>query len=141
MDYIVIDGDKANFLPNFGAAIVVPRPGEIKAKGAATLNGKKVCIEGDESSVTVSGCIYTTASHPIPGTGTLLIDALSSDQLTQHTHTDGTPIILKGKHFKAKFQIQQPAMQPGVPPTPDSNTEYKNGKGFFITSNKKFKGT
>ena len=40
-DFILIDGDKANFLPNFGAAIVVVQPGTLKGSGPSTLQGKK----------------------------------------------------------------------------------------------------
>ena len=40
-DFILIDGDKAIFLPNFGVAVVVVRPGDLKGSGPATLDGKK----------------------------------------------------------------------------------------------------
>ena len=50
-DFILIEGDKANFLPNFGAAVVVVRPGNLKGSGPATLNGKKICVDGDEKKV------------------------------------------------------------------------------------------
>ena len=142
-DYIIIDGDQAVFLPTYGAAIVVPQPGNITGSGEATLNGKKVCIEGDESSVSVPGCMYMTPSYPIPGVGTLVIDALESDQAASHTKSSDTAVILKGVMFKAKFQVQSPAMQPtpGGPPVPDSTAEYGNGQGMFITTNTKFKGT
>lgn len=142
MDYIIIDGDSATFLPNYGAAIVVPQPGTISASGEASFNGKKVCIEGDESSVEVPGCMYMTPVYVIPGTGTLVIDALASDQIAAHTNSANTAVILKGKQFDAKFKVQSPAQQPTAGgPVPDSTTEYGNGKGFFVNSNTKFKGT
>ncbi len=57
---ILIDGDKAIFNPTFGLATVVVRPGDLKASGESSLQGKKVCIDGDEQSVSVPGCSYTT---------------------------------------------------------------------------------
>ena len=50
-DFILLEGDKANFLPNFGAAVVVVRPGDLKGSGPATLTGKKICVDGDEKKV------------------------------------------------------------------------------------------
>ena len=142
-DFILIDGDIANFLPAFGAAVVVVQPGNITASGPATLNGKKICIEGDEQSVEVPGCMYMTPQYSIPGTGTLKIDSLSSDQIAQKTNTDGTPVILKGSTFTAKFEVQSPAKQPPPgpgSPIPDATTQY-SGNGTFMTTNTKFQGS
>ena len=141
-DYILIDGDQALFQPTFGAATVVVQPGQITASGEATLNGKKLCIEGDEASVEVPGCAYTTAQHTIPGTGTLKIDSLAGDQVAQKTNTSGTAVILKGSTFTAKFEVQSPAQQPPPgpgSPIPDSMTQY-SGSGNFQTTNTKFRG-
>ena len=143
-DFIIIDGDQAVFQPTFGAATVVPQPGQIVASGAATLNGVKVCIEGDESSVEVQGVTYFTPQYSIPGTGTLVIDSLASDQVATHSNSDGTALILKGSNFTAKFQVQSPAQQPPPgpgSPIPDSSTEYGGGQGSFVTTNTKFKAT
>jgi hypothetical protein len=143
-DYIIIDGDQAIFQPSFGAATVIPVPGQITGSGEATLNGTKVCIEGDESSVKVQGVTYFTPVYSIPGTGTLLIDKLGSDQVAEHTRSGDTALILKGSNFDAKFQVQAPAMQPPpgtAPPVPDATPEYGGGKGSFITTNTKFKGS
>ena len=104
----MVDGDKANFLPIFGAAIVVPQPGTLKGSGPATFNGKPLCIEGDESSVEVPGCMYMTPQYAIPGTGTLKIDKLAGDQVAQKTSTGGTSVMLKGSMFTAKFEVQSP---------------------------------
>ena len=62
-DFILVEGDKANFLPAFGAAVVVVKPGDLKGSGPATLNGKKVCVDGDEKNVSVPGCIYMTPQY------------------------------------------------------------------------------
>lgn len=143
-DFILIDADQAIFQPSFGSATVIPLPGQIAASGAASLNGVKVCIEGDESSVEVAGVTYFTAQYSIPGTGTLLIDSLAADQVAEHTRSSETLVILKGSNFTAKFKVDSPAQQPPPgpgSPIPDSMTEYSGGQGSFITSNTKFKGS
>jgi hypothetical protein len=142
-DFILIEGDKANFLPSFGAAIVVVQPGDLKGSGPATLNGKKICVAGDEKDVSVPGCMYMTPQYSIPGTGTLKISALAGDQKAKKTKTGGKAVLLKGGTFTAKFEVQSPAQQPPPgpgSPIPDSTSEY-SGKGMFITTNSKFQGS
>lgn len=139
-DTILIDGDQALFMPAFGAATVVVQPGKLVASGPGTLNGKKVCIDGDEASVVVAGCIYTTPVHSIPGTGTLKIQALAGDQLAQKSNTGGKPMMLKGGQFDAVFEVQSPAQQPPPgpgAPVPDATPQY-SGKGSFMSTNTKF---
>src|SRR5262249_9471084 len=80
MDYVLIDGDMAIFQPTFGAATVVVQPGTLKASGPGTVGSKGMCVEGDEGSVSVPGCMYMTSQHTIPGVGTLEIAALAGDQ-------------------------------------------------------------
>ena len=142
-DFILMEGDKANFLPTFGAAIVVVQPGDLKGSGPATINGKKICVDGDEKNVSVPGCTYMTPQYSIPGTGTLKIDALAGDQLAKKTNTGGKAVMLKGKQFTAKFEVQSPAKQPPPgpgSPIPDSSPSY-SGNGMFITTNTKVKGS
>lgn len=142
-DVILIDGDKANFLPMFGPAIVVVKPGTLKGSGPATLKGKKCCVDGDEKKVSVPGCTYMTPQYPIPGTGTLKIAALAGNQKAKKTQTGGKAVLLKGSNFTAKFQVQNPAKQPPPspgPPIPDATRQY-SGKGMFISTNTKFQGT
>jgi hypothetical protein len=139
MDYILIHNDIAQFMPSFGAAIVIGRPGTIRASGASSFNSKKVCVEGDEDSVQVQGCMYTSGAFVIPGTGTLKIAALGSNQTAQHTSSGGKKMLLKGSMFQAKFEVQSPAMDAnGVP---DPMPQYTGGQGQFITTNTKYKGT
>ena len=141
-DFILIHGDKAIFLPAFGAAIVVVQPGDLKASGPATLNGKMVCVDGDETKVSVPGCTYMTPQYSIPGTGTLKIAALAGDQKAKKTQTGGKAVLLKGGNFTAKFEVQRPAQQPPPgpgSPVPDSTPQY-SGDGMFIASNARFAG-
>lgn len=142
-DYILIDADQASFMPSFGAATVVVQPGNLEGSGPATLDGKPYCVEGDESSVSVPGCMYMTPQYSIPGTGTLSIDSLGGDQTAQKTKTGGKSVLLVGSTFTAKFEVQSPAQQPPPgpgAPIPDSTAQY-SGSGSFITTNAKLKGT
>ncbi len=142
-DFVLVDGDKANFLPNFGAAMVVVKPGDLQGSGPATLKGKKICVDGDETKVSVAGCVYMTPQYSIPGTGTLKIDALAGDQKASKTRTGSKAVLLKGGSFTAKFEVQSPAQQPPPgpgSPIPDSTSQY-SGKGMFVTTNSSFHGT
>jgi len=142
-DSILIDGDMVLFKPNFSPAVVVVQPGQMKASGPWTLNGKKVCVDGDEDQVSVPGCMYMTPVYSIPGTGTLKIAALAGNQKATKTKTGGKVVLLKGGDFTAKFEVQSPAQQPPPgpgAPVPDSSPEY-SGSGSFVTTNMKLKGT
>jgi Contractile injection system spike tip protein len=141
-DFILIDGDKAIFLPSFGPAVVVVRPGDLKGSGPATFTGKRFCVDGDEKRVTVPGCVYMTPAFPIPGTGTLKIAALAGDQKASKTSTGGKAVLLKGSQFTARFEVQSPAQQPTAagPTVPDAMPQY-SGSGMFVTTNFKFQGT
>jgi Contractile injection system spike tip protein len=142
-DFILIDGDKAIFLPSFGPAVVVVRPGDLKGSGPATFTGKRICVDGDEKRVAVPGCVYMTPVYSIPGTGTLKISALAGDQKASKTSTGGKAVLLKGSQFTARFEVQSPAQQPPPgpgPPIPDAMPQY-TGSGMFVTTNFKFQGT
>jgi len=139
-DYVLIDGDKAMFDPTFGAATVVVQPGTLTASGPATLSGKKLCVAGDEKSVSVPGCSYIAGAFSIPGTGTLEIASLAGDQTAQKTSTGSTKVMLVGSAFTASFSVQSPAQQPSAPsPVPDPSPKY-SGTGRFLTTNVKIKG-
>jgi hypothetical protein len=141
-DFILIEGDMAMFMPAFGPAIVVVQPGTLEGSGPATIGGKKICVDGDESRVSVAGCTYMTPQYSIPGTGTLKIAALAGDQKARKTQTGGKAVLLKGGNFTAKFEVQSPAQQPPPgpgSPIPDATPQY-SGSGMFVTTNVKFNG-
>jgi hypothetical protein len=142
-DLILIDGDSVMFISTFGAAIVVVQPGKLEGSGPATINGKKICVEGDESKVEVAGCTYMTPQYSIPGSGTLKIDSLAGDQKASKTYTGGKVVLLKGGNFTAKFEVQSPAKQPPPgpgAPIPDASPNY-SGNGMFVPANMKCMGT
>ncbi|MGJ5179583.1 hypothetical protein ACQR16_14975 [Bradyrhizobium oligotrophicum] len=135
-DVIVIDGNMATFQPSFGAATVVVRPGPITASGKAKVTGKLACVAGDETSVSVAGCMYTAGPYSIPGTGTLTIAALAGDQQAGTSQTGGKKLLLKGSNFTARFTVSVPAMQPPPgpgSPIPDPTPSY-SGKGSFVAT-------
>jgi hypothetical protein len=141
-DFILIEGDTVIFMPAFTPATVVVQPGKLHGSGPASIDGKKISVDGDESKVAVAGCTYMTPQYSIPGTGTLKISALAGDQKAKKTQTGGKAVLLKGATFTAKLEVQSPAQQPPPgpgPPVPDSTTQY-SGKGMFVTTNAKFTG-
>lgn len=134
-DYVLVDGDQALFMPAFGSAVVVVQPGRITGSGPAKVTGKAACVSGDESSVSVPGCMYTAPPYVIPGTGTLQIAALGGDQLAPTSKTGGKQFMVKGSTFTAKFSVQAPAMQPTAGgPVPDPVPQY-SGSGQFMNTN------
>ena len=143
MDTVLIDGDQALFMPSFGMATVVVRPGQLSASGPATLGKKKLCVVGDEGSVSVPGCTYMTPIYSIPGVGTLEIASIADNQKAQKTKTDSTQLMLVGGNFTARFKVDAPAGKPPPPPGPpvaDATKEY-SGQGSFVSANVKLKAT
>ena len=139
-DFVILQGDQAMFMPAFGAATVVVRPGVMQGTGMTALSGKKICLQGDESKVIVPGCVYMTPQYSIPGVGTLKISALGGNQTSRKTKSGNKAIIVKGSTFIAKFEVLTPAQQPPPgpgPPIPDATPQY-SGSGNFVTTNTKF---
>lgn len=137
-DLIIVDGDTVNFLPSFGLATVTVRPTTISGSAATTTaGGKAPCLEGDEGNVQSTGCSYVTGTHTVPGTGTLKIDKLNTDQLTQTTTIEGKKIILKGSMFDAVFEVAPggQAKTTSSPPVLDPTPKHSGGKGTFVASN------
>ena len=142
-DSILTTGDQAMFNPTFGQAIVIVRPGNLIGSSKDKVNGKIVCVDGDEKKVIVPGCTYMTSKYSIPGVGILTIESLAGDQKAKKTNSGGKPVLLKGSSFKAKFQVMVPAQQPPPgpgSPIPDSTPQY-SGSGTFITTNLLIKGS
>lgn len=137
-DFVLVDGDQALFKPKFGAATVVVMPGKLKASGPLKIGGKKACVSGDESSVSVKGCSYSAPPYATPGVGTLEIVSLAGDQLAPASKTGGSQLMVKGSSFTASFSVVTPATQPSTPPTPDPQVKY-SGSGSFQTVNSKMK--
>lgn len=136
-DFVLLDGDLAIFAPAFGAATVMVLPGRLRGSGPLRVAGKPACVDGDEGSVSVPGCMYVAPPYVIPGSGTLAIAALAGDQTAPTTKTGGIKLMVKGTRFTARFSVASPAMQPPPgpgSPIPDATPEY-SGSGSFQTTN------
>jgi hypothetical protein len=133
-DFVLVEGDQVIFLPTFGPAQVLVQPGRLRATGP-TLEKKRACVEADARDVAVVGCPYVTATHSIPGVGTLKIDRLAPDQ-TSRTKYEGWRVLLRGSRFVARFEVQTPALSPSPasPPLPDPMRRYL-GSGTFLSAN------
>ncbi len=144
LDFILISGDRAIFIPTFGNAMVVVRPGSLTGTGRAKVKGRTICVEGDEKKVIVPGCPYTSPPNVTPGAGILSIQSLAPNQKARRVKSGGKAVLLKGSTFNAKFQVLLPATKPPPPPAPptgvDTTPQYF-GKGTFTTSNTRAKGT
>ncbi|AKA38449.1 hypothetical protein [Yersinia ruckeri] len=128
---IVIDGDLLQFDVQFGhRKVTVPVPGKMSGTGHAQVNGKKVCILGDEKRVLVSAT-YTTDTHSILGDGKITISALDSSQQAFQC-TSGSALIIQGKKFIAMFKPGTVATALGNPPPPPDASTPSDGEGRFI---------
>jgi len=131
-DWVIVDKDLLQFNPLFGNRTVSPvGPAMIGGSGHAVINGRKVCIRGDEGKVKINA-VYTTPTHSIPGSGLITITRLAANQLARHAGS-GQPLIIKGQQFIAQFRPTQPAQMPGTPPTPDVPAP-SMGQGVFVPS-------
>lgn len=129
-NYIVVDGDQLNFVPQFGINTVTPTgTPRINGSGAATIEDKKICILGDEKKVSVPAT-YSNASYPSQGSGTITISSLAGDQQAQFA-TAETPVIVVGSQFTASFTPEVPA---SGDKGPDPVTAPSAGSGTFINS-------
>ncbi|RKN01410.1 hypothetical protein [Aquimarina sp. AD10] len=141
MDLIIMDGDTVQFSTIGAITLLPPMPTTvIKASGETTINGKKVCVEGDEKKVEIANCSYIIPPFTIPGSGTLKINNLAPNQLTQKSKSDNKSLILKGKLFIAIFEVKSPAKQPPPINAPDPLPMHI-GTGKLIPNNIKIKAT
>lgn len=135
-DYIIRTGDmlKVNIFP---PAIVpmLEAPGPLRGSSTNTkVMGQYVCLLGDEIPMAWrSPMPYTSPPFVTPGTGTLQIILLPTNQTAQTMN--GSPMLLKGSTFQALFQVEAPAMQPTpAGPVPDP-VLVKSGTAQFLTTN------
>ena len=140
LDFILTTGDQAIFIPTFGKAIVVVLPGNLTGTSRAKVQGRTICVEGDEKKIIVPGCPYTSPPNVTPGAGILSIQSLAANQKAKRVKSGGKAVLLKGSSFKAKFQVLAPATLPPPVPTPDAIIQYF-GTGTFMTTNIRAKGT
>ena len=81
-----------------------------------------ICLFGDELPVTLSLPMpYIDAAYTVPGMGSINL-VLPPTSISMTTFHSGKPVLLSGVPFPATFNVSAPAMQPSVPPVPDSVT-------------------
>lgn len=130
--FVLVSGDQAIFLPNFGPATVRVRPGLLVGSGRATLSGVRVCVDGDEKTVVVPGCSYQLPGLDA-GRGTLFIEGLAADQRALRMLTAGKPVLMVGTLFIAKFVVQEKARKGQFI---DPYAQHA-GAGYFVASNRR----
>ncbi len=141
LDTIIIDGDTVQFNPTYGLAIVAVKPGKITASGKTKINQKKVCVQGDEKSVVVANCSYTTPSFPVPGLGSLKIASLMTNQTSRKSKSGKKAILKKGSVFTARFEVTSPAKLINPTGTLLDAAPFYMGTGTLIASITKIKAT
>lgn len=130
---VVIDGDALTFNPQLDAMITITLPPQprISGSGEASIEGKKVCIVGDEKQVSFTVDYIKPPFVASPGKGTLTIKALASDQQAKFAMAPA-PMILVGSQFTTQFQPTKPAQDPQG--KPDTELKAVTGVGTFINS-------
>nr|WP_241391073.1 hypothetical protein [Serratia proteamaculans]ULG16485.1 Afp10 [Serratia proteamaculans] len=129
---VVIDGDALTFNPQLGAiTITPPTQPRISGSGEASIEGKKVCIVGDEEQISFTVDYIKPPFVASPGKGTLTIKALASDQQAAFAMAPA-PMILVGSQFTTQFQPTTPAQDPQG--KPDTDLKAVTGVGTFINS-------
>lgn len=109
MDFVLATGDQAIFATSFPPATVVAPPGVLSGSGRGTIDGRIVCVQGDEASAIVAAAAYFTPTFPRPGVGMLRITALAPDQISTKATSGGCAVLLRGSRFQAQLQVLAPA--------------------------------
>ncbi|BEM56391.1 hypothetical protein SME22J_02520 [Serratia marcescens] len=129
---VVIDGDALTFNPQLGAITITPPPQpRISGSGEASIEGKKVCIVGDEKQVSFTVDYIKPPFVASTGKGTLTIKQLASDQRAEFA-TATAPMIVVGSQFTTQFQPTKPAQD--LQGNPDTDLKAVTGVGTFINS-------
>jgi hypothetical protein len=130
-NYIVLDGDEVKFDNMFGNNFVRPvKDLFISGHGNATIKNKRICVLGDEKTVSVVAT-YTSTVFPVFGTGTITISKLAAEQIIDSATAD-TAIIVVGTKFSALFTVSTPASNNATSATDTVAEVY--GTGQFINS-------
>lgn len=132
---ILVHGDLLQVTMN--PPVVVPllvAPVPLVASGFATIDGKVVCIAGDELPPSLRSPIqYMSPPFVVPGMGKLSV-SLASDHKSATAADDGHVMLLKGATFQVKLEVQVPAQQPSPSgPVPDATPSYAGTAQFIST--------
>lgn len=129
---VIVDGDVLVITPAFGdRTVTITVPPKIPASGKTKINGKHVCIVGDELKIHLAAT-YVTPVYTVPGSGMVTI-ALDASQQAKVASDGEIPLIVKGQSFTATFTFTAPAQMPPPASTPDSAPPSKS-TGIFEPS-------
>lgn len=129
--FVLIDGCAIVFDPMFGQRnVTLLAPASLQGNGAATVDGRRMCVVGDEKRMQWPAQ-YVIPGYT-PGSGMLSIETLDASQMAPCA-TSGSPLILQGRQFVARFTPTVPAVMSSPPNTPDPVAP-SMGRGRFVPS-------
>lgn len=116
---VIVDNDVLNIPLSFGTRVVtLTAPAIIKAGGHSIINGKKVCIQGDETLIQLPA-VYIVEDK-VGGAGIVTIK-LGDDQVAKTCKDSEKALILAGTTFTATFTPKKPAQSPPPANVADSS--------------------
>jgi len=136
-DFILSSGDQITIrAPIQDVLIPVPLIFPLQGSGSSVhVNGKPICVEGDEIPEPLKQVFpYTAPPFVIPGQGKLRI-TLTPGHWTKATKHNGKAILLKGGDFTVIFEVTVPAQQPAAPTPIPEVPRPRTGSGSYITLN------
>lgn len=131
---VIVDGDLLSIPSIFITRTVgILASPTIQASNFSKINGKKVCVKGDEKSIQLNAT-YSAAPF-VNGLGTVKIE-LDDSTLAKTARAEGNALILESSSFEAVFYVSTPAidMATGISDPAAANPERIQGK--FISSQK-----
>ncbi|MFM0742100.1 hypothetical protein PQQ51_33145 [Paraburkholderia xenovorans] len=127
---VVAEGDTIVIEPTFGSRqVVLLEPAFMSGSGEATIEGRRICVMGDEKRVELQA-EYSIPGYS-PGAGIVSVEILDGSQMAPCV-SSGAPLILMGQQFTARFTPTVPAVMSSPPNTPDL-MEPGIGRGRFVT--------
>ncbi|KAB8031903.1 hypothetical protein [Fluviispira multicolorata] len=129
---LLLSGDQFFFDSIQGANLLIPKAlFFITGSGNSDVLKRKICVEGDESSVVLPGIPYNTSTHSIPGVLICKIKSLADDNISKKTFELNKKALMVGDgNVEVEYIVAVPAIQPNTPPVPDIKPFY-SGKGSF----------
>lgn len=131
MAALVLTGDRVVLEPGFGAATVTGVL-QLVAEGSAhpTAKGHPLVLAADLEQL-VWTVAYTTASHTIPGTGTVRLVADDIPKTSTTTAAGKALATFERDVIDAELTVMMTASIPGSPPSPDTSLSY-SGKARLV---------
>jgi Contractile injection system spike tip protein len=127
--FVLIEGSTIVFEPMFGTRqVVLLAPATMVGNGEATIGGRRMCVVGDEKRMQWQAQYFIPGYTP--GAGLVSIELLDGSQMAPCVMS-GTPLILVGQQFTARFSPSAPAVM-SAPPYAVDPTFPSMGRGCFM---------